>query len=490
MFTLLCILSAAAAPMDWVVVEGEGLAPLLAAEGFTVEVSSRGMHQLWVPPARRAELAGLPGVVRLRPPHLAEAKGEVRTEGYTLLFDAGDWHEAGHRGRGRRIAVLDLGFAGADALAGTELPADFVAPGTASSHGTSVSEILHDLAPKAELLPLVVRTDVEFFAAIDHLLVDKVDVVNASIGFDNLWHTDGSSPLSLAVDELVDATGAIWVAAAGNESTRYRIGPLADVDGDGLVELDGAEEIWVALEGRRVQASLRWSEPMDQAEVDLDLEVLTAEGVVCQASEDTQDGDDAPYESVSGDCNADEARLRITTRGDLPEGLVGHLYVPEGLDPEDATGRQSLTLPADAHHALAVGACDPISGTLAAYSSRGPTMDGRLKPELCAPHQVSTATWGAQAFHGTSAAAPHVAALAALMLSSTDDPQAELQDLALDLGPEGPDTGFGHGMAQAGPPPAGCGCATSTHPRPLAPWAFFLAALAWRRRIALGCHFG
>ena len=55
-------------------------------------------------------------------------------------------------------------------------------------------------------------------------------------------------------------------------------------------------------------------------------------------------------------------------------------------------------------------------GQLELFSSRGPTDDGRSKPDLVAASSVSTSSYGRAAFEGTSAAAPHVSGVAALIL--------------------------------------------------------------------------
>lgn len=85
----------------------------------------------------------------------------------------------------------------------------------------------------------------------------------------------------------------------------------------------------------------------------------------------------------------------------------------------------SLSAPADAFNILAVGAIT-AQGSIADFSSRGPTSDGRIKPEVVA-RGVSTYVAGnftAQSFgrsSGTSFACPLVAGCAAVLLSARPD---------------------------------------------------------------------
>lgn len=80
----------------------------------------------------------------------------------------------------------------------------------------------------------------------------------------------------------------------------------------------------------------------------------------------------------------------------------------------------TVTVPADGANVLAVGAMDPAGSRVHDGSSRGPTKDGRTKPDVVAPGGGMTAPnaggrFAAVPVPGTSFAAPMVAGLAALL---------------------------------------------------------------------------
>ena len=91
-----------------------------------------------------------------------------------------------------------------------------------------------------------------------------------------------------------------------------------------------------------------------------------------------------------------------------------------------------ITPPADGFDVLAIGAVDP-DGKVLRFSSRGPTFDGRIKPDLMAMGagvtSINTATREgfSNDFTGTSAATPLAAGVVALLMQAF--PIATVQDI-------------------------------------------------------------
>jgi hypothetical protein len=121
-------------------------------------------------------------------------------------------------------------------------------------------------------------------------------------------------------------------------------------------------------------------------------------------------------------------------------------------------GPKSVTLapPADALGVLAVGAVDG-EGHVAGYSSRGPTADGRVKPELCAlgSNVRLAAAWGRDTYEvmsGTSFSAPLVAGVAALVIEAHPDwsPESVREALLQSASrADRPDNDYGWGLVNA-----------------------------------------
>lgn len=138
-----------------------------------------------------------------------------------------------------------------------------------------------------------------------------------------------------------------------------------------------------------------------------------------------------------------------------PTTLAVDAAVKRGLVCLTAAGNEgpnerTLGVPADALNVITIGAVD-LNGNIARFSSRGPTADGRTKPELVAPGQavtVARATGGYVSGDGTSFATPLAAAMVALLLQANPmftpaDVMETLKSSAFAKGP--PDNTYGFG---------------------------------------------
>ena len=430
-------------------------------------------------PAQRDVLAALPGVADVMSPPSAYgdiviSQGVDRT-GASALEDVADG------GAGLRIAILDLGFGlGVDTLQRSgELPpparvevrsfdpaAGIVgtnAYGGFTDHGELVAQTVYDYAPRANYLFVNYHTPDDFVAATDWLAAQHVDIVVHSNNFlDGPF--DGTSPPARAVDRAA-AAGILWFNSAGNYGEKHWSGPWRDADGDGDMDWPGTQP-WTMTHqpNHALTFHVSWSQPPGgpRSDIDLVLERREPDGswVAVASSRDRQTLGALPSERIAGvrPSVVGEYRLRaVRVSGPAPAGAL-QLYARED-DIVALSGSRlgSTPTPADAAGSISVGAVDWRSNTLTRYSSRGPTVDGRRKPELVAPTGTSLVDAdGGDSIDvgGTSIAAPNAAgaaavALAALRRAGLRPSVGEMREIlgrdALDLGEPGPDTTFGAG---------------------------------------------
>ena len=109
-----------------------------------------------------------------------------------------------------------------------------------------------------------------------------------------------------------------------------------------------------------------------------------------------------------------DGKTTYVTRGATLAAKRGILVV-NSVGNYGSAGSSSLVAPADAQGILSVGSVN-ASSIVSTFSSRGPTADGRIKPELVAFGQSPVLIRGSgqvSAAAGTSFSAPQIAALAA-----------------------------------------------------------------------------
>jgi len=134
-------------------------------------------------------------------------------------------------------------------------------------------------------------------------------------------------------------------------------------------------------------------------------------------------------------CDGTDALSRAVDKA-VSKGVV--VVVAAGNSGPDAG---TITSPGCSKKGITIGAVND-NDNVPSWSSRGPTDDGRVKPDLVAPGVGISSTWKDNSFKslsGTSMSTPHVSGVAALLLETDSSLKPEdvkniLKSTALDLG--------------------------------------------------------
>jgi subtilisin family serine protease len=465
----------------------------IAAAGGEVTGTFENTLQAWLPPEQLSPLASLPAINYIQAPDIIviaeEETPAVTSEGLGPA-NAAEWHTAGWRGQGVRVAVIDGGFQGYPSKLGHDLPQNVVVKNFVDSqpdaevdattrHGTACAEIVHDMAPLAELYLLKIATDVDLNEAVDYAISQGVDVISTSLTFVNVTPGDGTGRFATITQKAREA-GILWVTAAGNYRETHWSGAFIDGDGDNLHEFAPGVEVNVFGPGNNtafqipagviLSPSIRWS---DWTVIDQDFRLLLLRHngsafEIVSSSNNPQTGlpGQRPTERTTFITGGAPAIYGVAIqRVDAERTVHFHLLTPN-RELDRRSPAMSLGNLADAPLALTAAAVDvDVPFIQEDYSSEGPIngpggapSGGQRKPDLAAFANVSTASYGTRAFNGTSAATPHIAGAAAQVLSacptaSPGEVQDYLQSRAVNLGAPGADTQFGYGRLWLGGAP-------------------------------------
>jgi len=452
-------------------------------------------------------VSNVDGVEFARLPHKFFPQ-DVQSEGVNLT-GANLFHAAGFTGAGVKVAVIDIGFKGLSAAQSSgDIPYaiathDYTGKGleTEYKHGTGCAEIIHDMVPDAELHLLKVSNDVNFLDAVDYCVNNGIDIISLSIGFIGSDPGNGTGPVADLFSTL-KGNGIFTVAAAGNKANMVSEGTPIGFHWKGAFFDAGVNDWWQdgsndihqfipgdsesnydALaafpdydddgnpETNEVQIVMRWND-WPAANIDYDLFLLDYHsGELIAYSNVLQNGTQPPMEIIEVDLPDIEDYIHyyalvVTKKSWSPPGTDLELFlggtsafVPfHNYFTPIATSSSSITAPGDVESVFTVGAIDQSkwsTGPQEDFSSQGPTnawggLSARVKPDICGPDATSGLTYGNVSFFGTSAAAPHVAGGAALILSmhpnlTPDQLQSILESSAVDMGSPGKDNLYGWG---------------------------------------------
>ncbi len=367
------------------------------------------------------------------------------------------WHTRGLLGKGVKVAILDSGFRGYRAYLGSALPKTVLTrsfrkdgnlEAKKSQHGILCAEVVHALAPQAQLLLANWEPNhpVQFLQALKWARHHGAKILSCSISISTLSDAEGGGPVHKELTRLLSQgkDEALFFACAGNTAERHWGGDFnAGTYGyhdwgnraiDNQVIPWGSDDVSVELCGAK----------------GMDFELL-----VYDATTRTLLGRARAEASSIHRC----AVIRFRPKEDHTyyarvrrvNGNRGrfHLFVLGG-SLKTTRSRGSIPFPGDGKSVVTIGAVDTRLSRMS-YSSCG-MGSSRAKPSFVAmvPFQSS---WRERPFTGTSAAAPQAAGLAALLWSGFPKWDAKkvrsiLKQSALDLGNDGHDPETGHGLVR------------------------------------------
>jgi hypothetical protein len=436
--------------------------------GGTVEAEYGALVQALVPPASLFRIAHDASVSYLRRPYRPVDTAITGEE--VAATNAAALHAQGVNGAGVKIAVIDSGFKGlADALAQGEIPASAITVDdcggkfdSASVHGTATAQIVAEMAPGAQLYLICVSTEVTLGQAEQYAKQQGVRIISHSANWFNTSRGDGRGRAGTPDAVVADAraSGILWVNSAGNYAQRHWSGTFVDGNADNIHDFtpqDEGETLTIDS-GEDVCAYLKWDDwPRASSDFDLFLGLSSTNAIVARST-DVQNGSQEPTEDICyrNDTGSTQKFFFSIARKSGTTGTPRmDLFITNGSGIEYVTGPGSIGEPASSPNALAVGAICWQNNALQPYSSLGPTIDGRVKPDIAVQDAVSSSVYGASrgcssGFTGTSASAPGAAGAAALVLQSSPglgpaDLQAFLEGTSVDLGAPGKDNQFGSG---------------------------------------------
>jgi subtilisin family serine protease len=353
-------------------------------------------------------------------------------------------------------------------------------------------EIVHDLAPEAQLYFATAWKSAAGFANNIKRLADA----GCKVIVDDVGYLDESPFQDDIITQAVNAAtarGVLYFSAAGNSGNLndgtsgawegdYRAMPSQVQGYQTMHDFGGGD--WanrILFDGTGCY-TLFWSDPLNGSANDYDLFLVDPTLSSIEGwSDEIQDGSQDPFEGFCALPGVDLTNYHILVAKYQGEDRFLHLSANRG-EFERATDGQISGHPA-AQNAFAVSAVSAANRTIPfvgnerveTFTSDGPrrvfyypngtpitpgnfSATGgmvREKPDIAAADGVRTLTPGFNPFYGTSAAAPHAAAIGALMLSgrpglTLTDVRNAFRKSALDIEAPGDwDRDSGYGIIRA-----------------------------------------
>ena len=452
----------------------------------------------WVPPASIEELAGRADIRQIRPADRAVTNvGTVTSQGDVTHAANTARTTFGVSGAGVKVGVLSDGV---DSLAASKGSGDLSATATfltgqagSGNEGTAMMEIVQDLAPGADIIFATAFSGAASMAS----NIIALQAAGCSVIVDDVTYF-AESPfqdgvIAQAVTTVSDLDVVFFSSAANsgnkNDGTSgtwegdFLSGGAATgvLSGAGILHDFGGGVTQNICTRNGSPVSLHWSDPLGASANDYDIYILNSTGTsILAAATGSQTGTQDPFEFIGRGVGVGERVVIVRFSG---SSRFLHLDTGRGRITVNTQGNTRGHNASGAANAFCVAAT-PVSGALPGtfnsgdvvetFSSDGPrrifyTPDGTPitpgnvsstgglvlnKPDITAADGGSTTVTGFNPFFGTSAAAPHAAAIAALMRSANPSVtgaqiRTALYTSAIDIEAPGFDRDSGAGIIMA-----------------------------------------
>ena len=365
------------------------------------------------------------------------------------------------------------------------------APGN-SGEGTAMLEIIHDMAPGAQLyFATAYSSQADFAQNILDLRTAGCAVIVDDVGyFREPAFQDGI--IAQAVEDVV-ADGAVYFSSAGNSGNKNDgtsgvwegdfspttlPSPIVGSAASGAQAHNfGGGKNYNSLTSDALIMTLQWADPWGNSTNDYDLYLLdSSRSTILDYSIEYQGGiGNDPYEAIyygdSGETlvvvkdSGENRYIRLNThRGKLQTSTSGQIYghsAAEAAFSVAAVSAYNRVIPFTTGNKVETFSSDGLRRiffeedgtpiTPGNFSSTGGEV--RNKPDITAADGVACATPNFNPFYGTSAAAPHAAGIAALIiengLTSPDNIRLAMTSSTWDIETSGYDRDSGFGIVDA-----------------------------------------
>lgn len=399
---------------------------------------------VWIPYNKIEELASLEEVLSIGSKGVFRSNTEVTSAGIGLHRTDLVYSTYGLTGNGVKVGVISDGMNHWQASSTNgDLPTFVYAVDNTNnstnypgSEGTAMMEIIHDIAPGAELWFGGINEQDDYLDFVDRVAHLKeqgckviVDDLSWLIGYSYFEENE----ISTAIRQFIINNTGCYISSCGNFNDVMYTGTNYTVDTDNFIKFNGStkELSFTANYTGQIQVTFQWADNWFTPEDDFDLYVNDNNNQQVLASE--QRSSSYPPEEYGSFSVTEGSTYKIKVKWyDYTQGLSNReikiLLTGDDIDMPLASSDKQIFGHPITNEVIATAATDvtdPLNvedfssrGPALVYSSGSGTITSVYQPKITAADGVETFVGQSgdfsNPFSGTSAAAPHVAGIAAL----------------------------------------------------------------------------